>query len=427
MKIKLRLIDTVGIAIGLLFFFFILSKSYQTYSDSASYISNSILRTPLYPLLLDLFQYIFGDGRYLHIIPIFQAIFGLVSCFFLANILEKEFKVGTWVKYFIFLILLYPQFKFASYISTESVTYSLFLLVLSFWIKHIFAKNNRDIYLAIFFMFLSILTRPQLYFLLPVLFLYSIFSGRLKNGLIIIFILIGGIFVNDAFQKTYNYIYHGRYALYSSGGILFATAQIYLSDIEDINLFSDQKEREFFKRVYQAMNERKMLHEYGWEMHGGLESSHYLTFYNPMLELVTTTFNEFYSNERGKSEADKLTEQNKFFQKISKRLFINNYKKFLKFSARSIYEVIGFFIIPIISLLVAGVYGFLKKKNSLFIFFVITALLSLSNYCMLLFIQPLWIMRYRFYTDIMIVVAFVLLSFMVSCINHRNIADQETV
>jgi len=57
MKIKIRSIDIVGIAIGLLFFLFILSKGYQTFPDSGSYIY----------------------GQYLHVIPIFQVIFVLLS------------------------------------------------------------------------------------------------------------------------------------------------------------------------------------------------------------------------------------------------------------------------------------------------------------------------------------------------------------
>jgi|GEM_PF-6639818 len=408
--IKIKLIDIVGIASGLLFFLFILSKGYQIFPDSGSYISNSIQRTPLYPLLLDIFQYVFGESRYLHIVPIFQALFGLASCFFLANILEKKFKIGSGVKWVIFLILLYPQLKFAYSILTESVAYSLFLLVISFWTKHIFEKKDRDIYLTILFMFLCILTRPQLYFVLPVLFLYLVFSVRLKKGLVIIGVFIAGIFVSDALQKTYNYIYHGRYVLSQFGGFSFLPLQLYLSCPEDINLFSNQKEREFFKKVYSAMDEGKMLHKYNYT-HGGVESAHFLTFFNPILGSATTILNELYGNKKGKSEVDGLIEQNKFFQKVSKRLFIKNYKKFLKFSLRSIYEVIGFFSLLPICLLVFGIWRFLNKKNNLSLFFIVTGLLFFSNYSLILLFQPLFSMRYRFYTDIMIVVVFVILSF----------------
>jgi uncharacterized membrane protein (UPF0136 family) len=394
-----------------LFFFFILSKGYQTCPDSGSYISNSISRTPLYPLLLDLFQYLFGESRYLHIIPIFQALFGLLSCFFLANILEKRFGVGAGIKYIIFLILLYPQFRFASCILTESVTYSLFLLTIAFWTKHIFEKRDREIYLTILFMFLSILARPQLYFILPVLFLYSLFSSEIKKGLVLIGILIAGIFVNDALQKTYNYIYHTRYVLSQFGGFSFLPINLYLSKPGDIYLFSDKKEKEFFERIYRAMDEGKMLHKYGWKTHGGLESAHFLTFFNPILGSATTIIDDLYKNEKSNSEIDKWIKLNRFCSNISKRLFINNYKKFLKFSVRSIYEVAGFFIFLPICLLVFGILGFLKKRGSLSLFSCVISLLSLFNYFLLLLSQPLWMMRYRFYTDIMIVVVFVILPF----------------
>lgn len=75
--------------------------------DSGGYIDNSVIRSPLYPIILSIYTKIF-DKNFFHILIVIQLLAGFSAAIFLASTLKRLFVLPNIVFYLVALGLLAP-------------------------------------------------------------------------------------------------------------------------------------------------------------------------------------------------------------------------------------------------------------------------------------------------------------------------------
>ena len=140
-------------------FLFLLIPETKLHNDSLSYIENYFRRVPLYPLLIDITQFISSDN-FLLFLKFLQLIIGYFSFLIFINHFKKYFELKNNIDYFLLsIIILIPYINPYSFLGSsvlsESLAYPLFLV----YIATIFEfKNNPSIKNLIFnFIILTIL------------------------------------------------------------------------------------------------------------------------------------------------------------------------------------------------------------------------------------------------------------------------------
>ena len=140
--------------------------------DSASYIDGTVLRSPLYPLIIKVFSFIDSS---LNVLVLFQLLLGLIAVHTLLLTLRKIFNFGfiTSAVVLIFISLPYyfitvnQKFFVGNLIMTGSICYPLFLLASAAIFHAVIQQKLRYYLYFVLLTALLILTRIQFLFLYP--------------------------------------------------------------------------------------------------------------------------------------------------------------------------------------------------------------------------------------------------------------------
>lgn len=251
-----------------LFFAFLISLGVGIEPDTGTYIDKSVLRSPLYPLLIQTSEVLFGKGVYLPVI-IVQLSLLFLSSFQLTRTLEKHFKLPAWLFGLVLWTLVGPYaIKWGHFLLSQGLAYPLFLLSVNALLKTIFEKPLEQKFeakqLATFFAFttLLILTRRQFMFMLVVggcLILYKVIfalAGKNLNfkkifcALLLIPISYG---TANIVERSYHYHYNGVFTTVPFVGVQLAVAPFYLAKAGDVSLFSDPTQKQIFEKVKQIL------------------------------------------------------------------------------------------------------------------------------------------------------------------------------
>ena len=419
-KESILIFDIFLIILNIVIFMYLVNRGFTLVADSNGYIQNYFLRTPFYPLLLDLFQFLFHQDSFL-LITVFQIILSFAAVFNLSWTLKKYFHLDKLTFYIIYFILLSPVYSpfpyIAQYISnniaTESITYSLFLITISLAIKVIFEPNLKGLVRLFLFSVLTATVRPQFIFLYVIdviIILYYFYQIKnFRRTVISATYLILFIFLASIFTKTHNFLYHGIFSKVPVTGIQLITPQLYLSSPADIKLFQTAKAKAFLERTYHEMSARQLFKTSSSTLE---VLAKYHQVYNAICNGVVR------QNDRIRLPLDQFIDLDHLTISIALKLMSTHFTEFVDFYLNLIANSIGYYIsggygyhgyvttsmvgyyyiaVLIIQLWLCA-YLFLKTRHVVFFAFLFITLVHFANYGIIALVEPI-LLRYSFYTD----------------------------
>lgn len=186
----------------------------ETYFSAGSLIANGqidSLRTPLYPLILNVFKWLFNIGITLKVTVIILQYFLFCISIFCFYRLTEYFIKSNYVVFF--LVLIYAchpaTLVWQKILITESLALSGIVFFLYFIIQFIGTKKLIYTFLINLFLFLLIILRPGFLFLIPIVLIFWLYfvikwekTGLIGMGwnVLIIILMIG---YAATFQKQY--------------------------------------------------------------------------------------------------------------------------------------------------------------------------------------------------------------------------------
>ena len=389
MRIKNNLIEIL-ISLGV-FVLLIQSSDPIYYTDSARYLNGSLIDPPLYSTIIFLMKSIFGT---LNSLVIFQTLIIGFSIIYLTRTFGTHFNLDIKLRILISILLFLPILKFYDILLTEPIGYAFSLFFVSFMIKLIYNFNIQNLIWSTILAILLLLTRNQFLFIYPVIFLiYSTIFIRNSSKKILtmlvasffcIFVIHNSLIFIDTYLKKDSFKTNSlTYNSYGPFFYLFIDS-IYISKKKDSELFENKNIKKTVSDIIKEMDNRKSLIEY-YNGRGHFGQS--------LIEIRE------YSIDLLKELAIKENiSVTKLKVKISTKLMLKNYRKYIKQIFKKLYDSSWLFIFLPFLMFVAGFISFLKYRSNLSQVILFVSLFSLTNHSVVyLFgrVQP----RYFIYTD----------------------------
>ncbi|MDC0240404.1 hypothetical protein OAK08_02060 [Candidatus Pelagibacter sp.] len=394
MIIKNNIIEII-IPICILFLL-LLSSDPVHYPDSSRYLSGSLIDPPFYSTIIIIMKFVFGS---LNSVIIFQTLIIGFGIIYFTKTFAIHFKLNTKVKIFISILLFLPIIKFYNNLLTEPISYAFSLLLASFIVKLIFNFNIQNLIWSSIFAILLLLTRHQFMFIYPVIFLIYLTIIIQKSSKKIFVYLIASFFaiilVNNFLNFANNHIkkdilkadpliYEGSGPFY----FIFIDA-VYISKVEDSELFTDQNLRKVVNTLIKEMDNRKaLINHYNGRGHFGQSFKEIRNYSKDMLINLSV-------------------EENipviKLKKNISIKLILVNYKEYIKHIFKKFYDSTWLFIFLPFFMSVIGLMSFIKYRSKLSQVVLFISTFSLTNHSVVyLFgrVQP----RYLIYSDFILLI-----------------------
>ncbi len=276
-----------------LFFGFLLITGEPIYTgDTLQYEEQTVMREPVYALLIQVLRFISPEGYYRLIIMV-QNILAAVANTAFVIILRKKFKLNMPISLLFVLIQLMPHLMtpvfarthlmITNSLMTEGIAYSVYPLAFlcllnAVWLAKPLGKDS--IAALLFFLFISLI-RGQMMVLLVVWFVVttvmvfveylsmrrvnergSRLKAAAKRWLLILFMFILAFGVRTVLVRVYNYCESGLFVDTASGKAMSFANILYVTDREDAEAIEDEKLRELFYEMYDAADEDEMNYKY---------------------------------------------------------------------------------------------------------------------------------------------------------------------
>lgn len=262
--IKDKKFEIITFLIFLSFFF----QSIIEVNDSLSYIENSYKRPFLYPLIINIFEFIFSD-YFKRPLIIFQLLLGYFALTYFLKFFLKKFKIKSFIfKLILFFSISYPYFnlsmKIGNSILSESLAYPIFLIFITFFIKSIFGNKNyfKNFLLSLVFFSLLVLTKKTFLILVPIYFLSLIveliFSKELKKAIISILLVFFTIFSLNLIEKGATFIKYGTFSTISVSGSSLVSGPFYLAKEDDFKKIKGDLNKKIIKNALKILNENNI-------------------------------------------------------------------------------------------------------------------------------------------------------------------------
>ena len=243
-------------------FLFLLIPETKLHNDSLSYIENYFRRVPLYPLLIDITQFISSDN-FLLFLKFLQLIIGYFSFLIFINHFKKYFELKNNIDYFLLsIIILIPYINPYSFLGSsvlsESLSYPLFLV----YIATIFEfKNNPSIKNLIFnFIILTILilTRGTFTFLFifNLILIILFIKEKFKYVFFVLIFSLISILISSNLTKSYLFIKHQSFTSSKVDGFSFIALPFYVSENKDI--FENKNKQKIVEEVKTYLNKNNV-------------------------------------------------------------------------------------------------------------------------------------------------------------------------
>ncbi len=377
--------------------------------DTQQYIDKSVIRPPVYPLVMDVFKFIFASHEFFALIC-FQLIFVLSASFYLSHLLWKKFNLQpiSFILLHLFLSLPLLSLSVAAGIHgeignrllTESISYGLFLIVISFLVKIIFFNKRR--YFIIFLLLVAILTliRTQMIFLYMIaVLLIPLLYIKAKNVRVTIglFTIVLAVFLfMDLGEKFYHQTINGYFGKISLNASHMLVGAVYVSDSQSLNLIVNKKDREVLKRTYDYLESKKLLAKQRFEIKRRLVDIYNDHFNIILYDGLVAAFQHSYTLPNRNDEM--LTQFEGFSRRVVPILFFNYYKDIAKLMLLKFLYTLnfreGFFISFFLLFPFSELSCELKKLS-----FFVLLMLIINRLIMtpIIYIGD----RYLFYTDIL--------------------------
>ena len=254
--------------ITFLIFFSFFFQSIIEVNDSLSYIENNYKRPFLYPLIINIFEFIFSD-YFKRPLIIFQLLLGYFALTYFLKFFLKKFKIKSFIfKLILFFSISYPYFnlsmKIGNSILSESLAYPIFLIFITFFIKSIFGNKNyfKNFLLSLVFFSLLVLTKKTFLILVPIYFLSLIveliFSKELKKAIISILLVFFTIFSLNLIEKGATFIKYGTFSTISVSGSSLVSGPFYLAKEDDFKKIKGDLNKKIINNALKILKENNI-------------------------------------------------------------------------------------------------------------------------------------------------------------------------
>ena len=399
-KIKNYLVE-IFVTIGILAIL-VYSSNPDIYPDSQRYLSGSLHDPPMYSKIIALMQFIFGN---LNSVIVFQSLLLGFSIIYISRTVTIHLNLDLKTKSIISLFLFLPILQFYNHLLTESISYALSLLFVSFVVKLIYNFNILNIVCITIFIILLLLSRNQFLFLYPVIALFYLcilILYKSKKTLIYLivsflsFFIIHNLLINFNNNKYKSNIENNNLN-YNNKGIFFFIYidAIYISTAKDIELFENQNLRNTVAEILKEMNNKKALIKY-YDNRG-----HYSSSLKEIRNYSDTLLEELAF--QNKTQIINLKKE------ISIKLIKANFKIYIKHIFKKFYDSTWLFVFVPFFMMLASLIGFIKYKTKYSLLILFLSIFTISNHSVIyLFgrVQP----RYFIYTDFVLLI-FIFISF----------------
>jgi hypothetical protein len=278
-----------------------------TVPDTEEYLTFSVIRPPLYPLLTKLFHTLFASD-YLLLLVTFQIIFVLAAAYLLSQTLRTYFKLPSFVLLIVHFFLISPLIpahriysgiygNIGNTICSEALSYGLFMISWIFFVKSIFNPSRKNISIFSFFCVLNTLNRLQFVFMYPIVFLLISFmfnrTRNVKTVLQSIFLTIvmitGGLLVDKQYHRYVNGV-----SIISPGGSFGVLGTVlFVSDPSDVVVIKNTADRDIVLKMLLSFDKQKALLRYHQEM-GYQPGAFYFRYFAGS---IMTGMNEIYQQK----------------------------------------------------------------------------------------------------------------------------------
>jgi len=399
--------------LGLALFSVLLFQGPIIQPDTGSYESFHVLRSPLYPLLLKLYGGFFSHSYFplvfLQLIAGFYA-----AAYFVKNIrkiinFKQEF---AGILFFILLVPYYGPSKIGNAILTEAICYPLFLLTVSFLLNGVIKKDLKSILYTFAMATLLVLTRKQFLFLFPgfAIFLcyFALSTQNVKKTSILIFTFILMIVGTHLLEKTYHYIYTGKFKSIPFTGMQLVIAPLYVAKDSDVAFFKTDLQKNIFLKTRALMHQNNQSYD----------SLNKKTYFD------VSVYNHFYENYNTlcwKTLSSVITQEIKDIYAIDSEtikmaliLIQHNLTSYISLYLLNIISNIGgfYYTILLITFFGLSMFYFIKEKNNFALISITILSLSASNYLLVALVEPV-LKRYTHYTDTIQITLILILLYLV--------------
>lgn len=370
--------------------------------DSHSYLSHHILRTPGYPLFLDLMR--LGGGAYfLKLAQVVQVLLGMLMAHVLSralwSVVRGERRRGALPQAVLFLLLCIPLFRCGEVIITETLSYAAFLLLCTTLLRVFVAPARASLAPSAAAIFLLLLLRPQFLFALPLLGLVGVWLLARQPSLrtcLHVLVLLLGIGGAALCQASYTAVHHGVFARVPATGLQLLTVLLYLAEPHDsAGTRAEADDGRFLRSLQDRLAERHLSSQ---ARPPELPPSvHFNQVYNA---ICYGTIVAEYQDLRGVAELspadwialDRLT------MGLSLRLLRGNAARLGRHILKEIQEAGGYLPLFMILLSGLGFVAYVRTGGPAGLFLGAVGLLGLSNYLLVALVEPLGV-RYLLYTE----------------------------
>lgn len=246
-------------------------------SDSNSYIRMDLSREPVYPSILAIGRFLFGEMGSLRMTVFLQSILAAYAAFRLTIYLKRYFCLSMTISFLLlfvhFGVSLLNRFAAArgsiyfNSIMTEGMGISIWVLFFTCILKIVLEKEKKAVFLAFFYCVLLTCLRKQLLVSLLVLavVLFLVYSFPKINWKAVGGILVGmtAVLVSVVvIGKCYNYLVRGELVTQTRSSMVVTTAILYSTDETMESAFVDERAAELFREISKDMEEQKCTYAY---------------------------------------------------------------------------------------------------------------------------------------------------------------------
>lgn len=388
---------------------YILSREIIMHPDSTGYLLGSVIRSPVYPVFLQIVK-ITGEHIFFPLLTFIQLIIGLYAIQTFSVFLFRIFNLDKWHWFAIFVFLFSPYLigiRGANAVVSEALAYPLFLIVSKYLIEAIYYLKFRSFLLAFATTSLLILTRSQFLFLYPLIALLLIYIAifEIKFRTLfkkIAFWFLTSIILTITLEMSYHFLAHGKFIRTPFTGIQLATNALYVSSVKDSVNINNEHYRSIFVKIMKEADSQNLTQSKRFKNMGFY--SHYEISYNDLC--WRTIFPTIKANIQYKNETQLFTKVDKITLSLSKIMITKNFKSFLKIYIYNAYNCFGGFINSIWILLLSFTtlrWLFMDRNNKIALILLFVLGLHWSNVLLISLVEPA-IVRYVFYTQTLLFV-----------------------
>ncbi len=412
---KSELYLRLGSLLVFLFLWYAVGVRYE--GDSGSYIDAHIVRSPLYPLIIQFFG--FFDSS-LNLLVLFQLLFGLYAIHTFLITMREIFGFGflislavsVFISYPYFFITVKQRFFIGNLIMTGAICYPLFLLATASIFRAVMRQKLRYYLYFILLTALLILTRRQFLFLYPffgIVWLTLLLQKEriLFSRLLLLAVFVFSIVATNLIEKTYQYIQDGRFSTIPFTGMQLLVMPMLVANESDEYLFRDEAQREIFRGIYNEMAAREIT----FNDLGSISLNLYNTYANYYDQIshhvIPQTVKDVLGEDYDSYEMDSRTVQ------MSLVLIKHHFKNYLKVYLKNIETNSGKKAFIMFWLLVSAIafINYMTRRSGLSMILLFALIMQYGNYMLIALVEPI-IWRYTIYTN---QVLFALLALFVTC------------